>query len=64
VVTLTPAGTVTDFRSSDPVYSCLDRATLNVFWNVIGVFWNAIGHAAVEAVTPANCTTQDFELPD
>jgi hypothetical protein len=57
VVNLTPAGTITDFQSTDPAYACLDGATLNVFWN-------AAGHAAAEAVSPANCMTQDFLLPN
>ncbi len=56
VQNLTPAGTVTDFQSTNPAYSCLDGATLNVYWNLLG-------HAAAEAATPTNCITQDFELP-
>jgi spore germination protein len=56
VVNLTSAGTVTDFHSTDAAYSCLNGATLNVFWN-------AIGHATAEAATPTDCITQDFELP-
>jgi len=56
VSNLTPAGTVTDFESTDPSFSCLDGATLDVRGNLLG-------RAAAEAVTPANCITQDFELP-
>jgi hypothetical protein len=56
VSNLSQEGTVTDFQSTDPAFSCLDGATLNVYWNLLG-------HAAAEAATPTNCVTQDFELP-
>ncbi len=51
-----PAGTLTDFQSNVPAYSCLKGAALNVYDNVNG-------KAVAEAVTPTNCIAQDFQLP-
>jgi len=56
VSSLTPSGTVADVESTDPRFSCLDGATLAVRGNLLG-------RAAAEAATPADCVTQDFELP-
>ena len=56
VSNLTPSGTVTDFETNVPAYACLDGATLDVYWNLLG-------HATAEAVTPTDCITADFELP-
>jgi hypothetical protein len=50
-----PAGTLTNFQSTNPAYSCLNGASLNVVNNVNGT------HVA-EAMTPTNCMTQDFQL--
>ncbi|HEY6472565.1 MAG TPA: glycosyl hydrolase family 18 protein [Acidimicrobiales bacterium] len=66
-VTLTPVasnkvgqflsnGTVTDFQTNEPAYSCLNGATLNVYDNLEGLPYAA-------AVTPTNCVTQDFLVP-
>jgi hypothetical protein len=50
------AGTLTDFQTNVPAYSCLNGSTLNVYQNVDG-------KPVAEAVTPTNCIAQDFELP-
>ena len=50
-----PAGTLTNFDSTNPAYSCLNGSTLNVVDNVNGT------HVA-EATTPTNCIAQDFQL--
>jgi hypothetical protein len=50
------AGSLTDFQSNVPSYSCLNGSTLNVYDNVDG-------KPVAEAVTPTNCIAQDFELP-
>jgi hypothetical protein len=51
-----PAGTLTDFQTNEPAYSCLNGAALNVYLNVNG-------KDVAEAVTPTNCIAQDFQLP-
>jgi len=56
VVGVLPAGTLTDFQSNVPAYSCLNGAALNVYINVNG-------KDVAEAVTPTNCIAQDFQLP-
>lgn len=53
---IVPAGTLTDFESNVPAYSCLNGAALDVYDNVNG-------NAVAEAVTPTNCISQDFQLP-
>jgi hypothetical protein len=55
VLGLLQAGTLTDFQSNVPAYSCLNGSSLNVYNNVNG--------KVAEAVTPANCIAQDFQLP-
>ena len=56
VLGLIGAGTLSDFQSNVPAYSCLNGSTLNVYDNVDG-------KPVAEAVTPTNCIAQDFELP-
>ncbi len=56
VVGVLPAGTLTDFQSNVPSYSCLNGAALNVYINVNG-------KDVAEAVTPTDCIAQDFQLP-
>ncbi len=56
VLGLVPAGTLTDFKSNEAAYSCLNGASLNVYDNVNG-------KAVAEAVSPTNCIAQDFQLP-
>ncbi len=56
VLGIVPAGTLTDFESNDAAYSCLNGASLNVYDNVNGT-------AVAEAITPADCIAQDFQLP-
>jgi hypothetical protein len=51
-----PAGTLTNFRSNVPAYTCLNGASLNVFDDVNG-------KQVAKAVAPANCISQDFQLP-
>ncbi len=51
-----PAGTLTNFRSNVPAYTCLNGASLNVFDDVTG-------KQVAKAVAPANCISQDFQLP-
>ena len=51
-----PAGTLTNFLSTNPAYSCLNGSTLNVVKNVNGT-------QVAEATTPTNCIAQDFQLP-
>ncbi|HEX4127034.1 MAG TPA: glycosyl hydrolase family 18 protein [Acidimicrobiales bacterium] len=50
------AGTLTDFQTNVPAYSCLNGSTLNVYQNVDG-------KPVAEAIMPTNCIAQDFELP-
>ncbi len=50
-----PAGTLTNFESTNPAYSCLNGASLNVVNNVNGT-------QVAEATTPTNCMAQDFQL--
>jgi Glycosyl hydrolases family 18 len=50
------AGTLTDFQTNIPAYSCLNGSALNVYDNVDG-------KPVAEAVAPTNCIAQDFELP-
>jgi hypothetical protein len=50
------AGTLTDFLTNVPAYSCLNGSALNVYDNVDG-------KPVAEAVAPTNCIAQDFELP-
>ena len=57
VLDVVPAGTLTDFQSNVPAYSCLKGAALNVYDNAVN------GKQVAEAVTPANCIAQDFQLP-
>ncbi len=56
VLSLVQAGTLTNFQSNVPAYTCLNGAALKVFDNVNG-------KQVAEAVTPANCIAQDFQLP-
>ena len=56
VLGVVPAGTLTDFQSNVPAYSCLNGAALDVYDNVNGT-------PVAEAVTPTDCIAQDFQLP-
>ena len=56
VLGLLAAGTLTDFQSNVPAYSCLNGSSLHVYDNVDG-------KQVAEAVTPTNCIAQDFQLP-
>ena len=56
VLGLLGAGTLTDFQTNVPSYSCLNGSTLNVSDNVDG-------KPVAEAVAPTDCIAQDFELP-
>jgi len=57
VATLTSDGTVSDFESNVPSYTCLNGATLDVYDNLLS------GQQVAKAATPTNCITQDFQLP-
>ncbi len=50
-----PAGTLTDFQSNVPAYSCLNAP--------LDVCDNMNGKAVAEAVMPTDCLAQDFQLP-
>jgi spore germination protein YaaH len=56
VIALIQAGTLTNFETNVPAYSCLNGKSLNVYDNVNG-------KAVAEAVTPTDCIAQDFQLP-
>jgi spore germination protein YaaH len=56
VLAVLGAGTLTDFQTNVPAYSCLNGSALNVYDNVDG-------KPVAEAVAPTNCIAQDFELP-
>jgi len=56
VLGIVPSGTLTDFESNVPTYSCLNGRSLDVYDNVNG-------KAVAEAVTPTDCIAQDFQLP-
>ena len=57
VATLTSDGTVSDFESNVPSYTCLNGTTLDVYDNLLS------GQQVAKAATPTNCITQDFQLP-
>jgi hypothetical protein len=57
VATLGTDGTVTDFESNVPAYTCLNGQTLSLSKNLIG------GKQVARATTPSDCINQDFELP-
>ena len=56
VASLGSDGTVTDFESNVPSYTCLNGATLDVYDNLLS------GQQVAKAATPTNCITQDFGL--
>jgi hypothetical protein len=48
-------GTITDFTTSDPAFSCLDGKSLTVF-----LYGALSGQYVAVATTPTDCLTQDF----
>ncbi len=58
VTPFTGDGSLTSFSTNEPVYACLNGATIAVYWD--GLLSSQL---VAVAVTPTNCMSQDFLLP-